>query len=166
MHSNQYGLGTKDKRSANLTDLSYSFIYSRNTAVRSWETSEVNEFLTALEECRGFCICTTNRRENLDAAAMRRFSFKVPFGYAKPEQIAALYDKLLAPLTKGALTEQQRQELLRMKCLTPGDFHAVRSQYNNAFILNGEPEHMKLIAALNREQALKIDSEKSCVGFN
>jgi SpoVK/Ycf46/Vps4 family AAA+-type ATPase len=41
-----------------------SFIYTRDTAQQSWETSQVNEFLTCLEECRGFCICTTNRREH------------------------------------------------------------------------------------------------------
>jgi len=143
-----------------------SFIYSRDIAVRSWETSEVNEFLTALEECRCFCICTTNRRENLDSAAMRRFSFKVEFNYAKSEQVAALYDKLLAPLAQGTLTEQQQYELLRMERLTPGDFHAVRSQYNSLFSLDDQPEHMELIAALAKEQSLKLETGKACIGFN
>jgi len=143
-----------------------SFIYSREMAVRSWETSWVNEFLTALEECRCFCICTTNRREKLDVAAMRRFSFKVEFNYAKPEQVAALYDKLLAPLTQGALPEYQWQKLLSMERLTPGDFRAVGSQYNSLFSPAIRPEHRELITALAREQSLKLETGSARIGFN
>jgi AAA+ superfamily predicted ATPase len=106
-----------------------SFIYSRDIAQRSWETSLVNEFLTCLEECRGFCVCTTNRRDNMDAAAMRRFSFKVEFTYARPEQIRALYASLLAPLARRDLYSEEEHALCSMTRLTPGDFHAVRSQY-------------------------------------
>jgi len=144
-----------------------SFIYSREMAVRSWETSEVNEFLTALEECRCFCICTTNQREKLDPAAMRRFSFKVEFNYAKPQQVAVLYDKLLSPLAQGVLPEHQQQKLLRMERLTPGDFHAVRAQYSTLFSLETQSEHAELIAALAKEQSLKLETtSRACIGFN
>ncbi|MDL2306861.1 ATP-binding protein [Desulfovibrio sp. OttesenSCG-928-C06] len=81
-----------------LIDEADSFIFSRAGAVRSWESSMVNEFLTALEDFRGFCICTTNRRADMDKAAMRRFAFKVAFDYSGPEQILTLYKTLLAPL--------------------------------------------------------------------
>lgn len=53
-----------------------TFLYSQETAIHSWEVSAVNELLTSLEECRCFCICTTNRFKELDAAAVRRFSYK------------------------------------------------------------------------------------------
>ena len=142
-----------------------SFLYSRDMAQRSWESTLVNEFLTCLEECRAFCICTTNRRENLDAAAMRRFSHKVAFGYAKPEQVQALYAGLLHPLCAVPLPPELENELLQMRSLTPGDFHAVRSQYASFFGHEEAPTHQRLIAALKREQRLKVEQGIRHIGF-
>ena len=141
-----------------------TFLYSREMAQRSWESSLVNEFLTALEECRGFCICTTNRMVELDAAAMRRFSFKVRFTYAGAEQIMALYSALLAPLAVGELPCVLEQEMCGMKRLAPGDFHAVRSQY--WLSERGEVSHEDLILSLKREQEMKLDSEERRAGFS
>ncbi|MDR3357249.1 MAG: AAA family ATPase [Desulfovibrio sp.] len=140
-----------------------SFIYSRDIAQRSWETTLVNEFLTCLEECRGFCVCTTNRRDNMDAAAMRRFSFKVEFTYAKPEQIRALYASLLAPLAGRDLHPEEEKILCSMTRLTPGDFHAVRSQY-----WLEEPASVdipELLERLKHEQNIKLDKNQSRIGF-
>ena len=123
----------------------------------------VNEFLTALEECRTFCICTTNRREILDAAAMRRFSHKIAFGYAKPAQVRAMYASLLAPLCQGPLPAELEKEMLDCATLTPGDFHAVRSQYDNFFADEQVVDHKTLVAALRKEQKLK--TEKRRIGF-
>lgn len=140
-----------------------SFLFSREMAHRSWESTMVNEFLTALEECRGFCICTTNRRDNMDQAAMRRFSHKVAFTYSKPEQVKALYDALLAPLVAEPMSKELEAELLVMRRLTPGDFHAVRSQ----MVFDGEREvtHPELLQGLRREQDLKLDSDRRGMGF-
>jgi len=140
-----------------------SFLYSRDIAQRSWETSMVNAFLTALEECRCFCICTTNRRDSLDAAAMRRFSHKVAFSYAGPAQVRALYAGLLAPLCADALPAAQERELLRLNRLTPGDFHAVRARCDPLFADTSQISHTSLIAALAQEQALKLEQRR--VGF-
>jgi len=141
-----------------------SFIYSRDIAQQAWESTQVNEFLTALEECRCFCVCTTNRRENLDAAAMRRFAHKLPFGYAKPPQVKSLYMKLLQPLCNAALSKECERDLLRLECLTPGDFHAVRSQYRSSF--GGDaPAHETLIDALKKEQTLKVEKREHRIGF-
>jgi SpoVK/Ycf46/Vps4 family AAA+-type ATPase len=140
-----------------------TFLYSRETAQRSWESSLVNEFLTSLEECRGFCICTTNRADKLDPAAMRRFSFKVPFGYAGPDQAAALYAALLAPLAGNALPESLERELRAMTRLAPGDFHAVRSQH--WLSEPGGTSHEELVKSLAREQELKLDREERRIGF-
>ena len=141
-----------------------SFIYSRNGAQHSWESTLVNEFLTALEECRGLCICTTNRRDTMDAAAMRRFSFKVAFAYARPEQVAALYDKLLAPLCKTAMPPDLRRELSALPRLAPGDFHVVRSNCAGRFGKSTtELSHERLVAALRKEQSLKLEGGR--IGF-
>jgi len=142
-----------------------SFLYSRETAQRSWESSLVNEFLTALERCRGFCICTTNRRKQLDPAAMRRFSHKVEFRYADSAQLLALYEALLAPLCEGELPDALRRRLTGMACLAPGDFHAVRAQYDPLFTEPGETTHEMLVEALTREAELKIEPKERRIGF-
>lgn len=142
-----------------------TFLYSRDTAQRSWETSLVNEFLTALEECRCFCVCTTNRRDNLDAAAMRRFSHKIAFAYAGREQVLSLYTKLLAHICAAPLSPVLEKRLVGLDRLTPGDFHAVRSQYDPLFIDASEVSHKLLIDALIKEQTLKTEQTTRRIGF-
>ena len=140
-----------------------SFLYSRDTAQHSWETTRVNEFLTSLEECRGLCVCTTNRRDTMDAAAMRRFSLKILFTYAKPEQLRALYTTLLAPLARGPLPPELEGRLSTCANLAPGDFHAVRSQ--SWMAEPGSLSHKDLLDALLREQTLKLEKNTRRVGF-
>ncbi len=142
-----------------------TFLYSRDIAQRSWETSQVNEFLTQLEECRCFCICTTNRLNGLDEAALRRFSYKVAFTWAKPQQIIALYNSLLAPLCKEKLTPELERELTGLTRLAPGDFHTVRSQYNSFLSDEASATHEDMITALKREEALKARYISRNAGF-
>ena len=137
-----------------------SFIFSRDMANHSWETTMVNEFLTALEECRCFCVCTTNRREQLDEASMRRFAHKLEFVYANTVQAQALYDSLLATLCKTDMTEDEKNSLARLDCLSPGDFHTVRSQFDPLFVDKDKVSHKKLLLALAKEQEQKLDKEK------
>ena len=140
-----------------------SFLYSRDSSAHSWENPLVTEFLTSLERCRGFCVCTSNRLKDLDEAALRRFSFKIAFGYAGPEQAKALYKSLLAPLVDGTLPENVAEALSNMRCLAPGDFHVVKSQYWLA--AQGEATHEKLLENLAREEKLKRDGQGRTVGF-
>ena len=125
----------------------------------------MNEFLTSLERCKGFCICTTNRRDQLDPAAMRRFSHKVEFRYADSAQVLALYEALLAPLCEGELPEALRRRLTSMASIAPGDFHAVRAQYDPLFTSPGETTHEMLVDALAREAELKVEPKERRVGF-
>lgn len=140
-----------------------SFLNNRDNVRQGWEKTQINEFLTALESFSGICICTTNRRDGMDAAAMRRFSFKIPFGYARAVQLEALYASLLAPLVGTPLPAEQKARLAMQKKLTPGDFHAVRMQ----FWLNqsGSVSHDVLLAALLHEQAIKLDTVAQRIGF-
>ncbi len=142
-----------------------TFLYSRNIAQRSWETTQVNEFLTQLEECRCFCVCTTNRLDELDSAALRRFSYKVKFTWAKPEQVMALYNALLAPLCKEAITPEVERELRQFTRLTPGDFHAVHGQFNSFMSGEATATHEAMIAALRREEQLKGKYASRSAGF-
>lgn len=146
-----------------LIDEADSFIFSRSGAVRSWESSMVNEFLTALEDFRGFCVCTTNRRDDMDNAAMRRFTFKVGFDYAGPEQILSLYNALLAPLADAPISQQIEKELMRIKNLTPGDFHAVRTRV--ALENEDKLTPAALLEELKRELQTKQDKAARSIGF-
>lgn len=67
-------------------------IFDRSNAKAQWQISQVNEFLTHLEECKGFVICTTNYIDKLDRAVLRRFSTKIEFTYANEKQKLALFE--------------------------------------------------------------------------
>ena len=132
-----------------------TFLYSRDMAVRSWEVSVVNEFLVNLEECKCFCICTTNRINELDPASLRRFSYKIKFDYSGSSQVLALYNSLLRPLCETELSSELVRELETFTRLTPGDFHSVRSQYSSLLSNEKVATHENLINALRREMTMK-----------
>lgn len=136
-----------------------SFLYSRDVAHQSWEVTLVNEFLTSLEESRGFCICTTNRMEHIDKAALRRFSYRLQFRYADKAQVKALYNTILAPLCKDIISYKCWKQLTNMQYLTPGDFHVVRERYNPLFTKSENVTHDLLVQELWQEMQLKIDSK-------
>ena len=54
---------------------------SRERARRSWEVTQVNELLHQMENFNGVMIGATNFAMNLDAAVLRRFTFKLEFDY-------------------------------------------------------------------------------------
>ncbi|MBQ7607227.1 MAG: AAA family ATPase [Desulfovibrionaceae bacterium] len=139
-----------------------SFLTSREDAQHSWERTQTNEFLTQLENCRTFCICTSNFREIIDSAAMRRFTFKIKFHYAGPTQIAALYKSILSPLAKGNIPNDLLYELQQEQMLTPGDFRAVYAQF---CLEEGQVPHADLVKALKREEKLKLEKKERGIGF-
>lgn len=142
-----------------------SFLFPRERTREPWEATLVNEFLTSLESFRGFCICTTNRRKDMDSAAMRRFSYKIRFRYADTVQVQALYEALLAPLCKGRLSSALRCRLKGMDRLTPGDFHSVRARYDPLFSDNEGLTHAMLVEELAKEVEMKTESGGRRIGF-
>lgn len=56
-----------------------SFLLERERTFHSWEITMVNEFLTQMEEFSGILICTTNLRQLMDKAMLRRFHLMVEF---------------------------------------------------------------------------------------
>ena len=63
-----------------------SFLRDRSLAHHSWEVTQTNELLTQMEHYDGIFILATNRLDNLDPAAMRRFDFHVHFKSLTLEQ--------------------------------------------------------------------------------
>lgn len=73
------------KKSIILIDEAEALLSNRNNAVRSWEVSQVGEFLRHLEDHKGIVFVATNHPEMLDVAFQRRFFFKVEFKTPSPE---------------------------------------------------------------------------------
>jgi SpoVK/Ycf46/Vps4 family AAA+-type ATPase len=131
-----------------------SFLHNRNQAVRSWEVSLINEFLTQMEHFQGFLICSTNRFNHLDPASIRRFSHKVEFNWLTPEGNTIFYEKLLSNLVSDRLTTGLKKRLSSIQRLAPGDFKTVRTQFS--FYPKEEVSHVHLISALQSESDLKM----------
>ena len=69
-----------------LIDEIEGFLQDRREARYSWEVTGVNEMLTQIESFPGIFIASTNLRDNLDQAALRRFDIKIRFDYLLPKQ--------------------------------------------------------------------------------
>lgn len=146
-----------------LVDEVDSFIAARDGAQHSWEQTMVNEFLTQLDGFEGICVCTTNFRNILDLAAMRRFSYKIEFTYAKAQQLRLLYSHILQPLVGSDPDETFLKRLCARKTLTPGDFHTVRMQY---WLEDSDAlTHELLLQALIKEERLKLEQSGQQLGF-
>jgi len=141
-----------------------SLLFSRDRAVRSWEISFTNEFLSQMERFRGILICTTNRLLDLDSASIRRFNHKVGFQYLTPEGNVVFYRKMLASLVDGSVDQKTLKELENISNLAPGDFKVVRDRY--CFYPQDEVNHRVLVQALREEAKMKkIHRGDSEIGF-
>ena len=137
-----------------LLDEADSFLQNRQMAVRSYEVTEVNEMLQGMERFDGIFICTTNLFERLDEAALRRFSFKIRFLPLLPEQRLRMFVSEVLEGDETRLTDGHRDALSRLELLAPGDFAAVKRQYQ---LLGDVPAPEEFIEQLGREHAVKPD---------
>ena len=146
-----------------LLDEADSFLRSRQRAERTYEVTEVNEMLQGMERFGGLFICTTNLFDELDEAALRRFTFKVRFKPMKAEQRLAMFvaEALAGDATQ--LTAERRQRLAVLDQLAPGDFAAVKRQVE---ILAVAFEPDEFLAQLESEHRIKPGvRERRGIGF-
>jgi SpoVK/Ycf46/Vps4 family AAA+-type ATPase len=146
-----------------LLDEADSFLRSRRLAERHYEVTEVNEMLQGMERFGGVFICTTNLFEDIDEAALRRFTFKIRFLPLLPGQRETLFvnEALGGDVTK--LTSEQAGRLAALDRLAPGDFAAVRRQVD---ILGVVFEPDEFLAQLESEHRVKPDVRtRRSVGF-
>jgi len=147
-----------------IIDEADSLLFSRDRAIRSWEISFTNEFLTRMESFSGILICTTNRLKDLDQASLRRFIYKLEFDYLKPEGNIIFYEMFLRPLAPAALSTKLNDRLEALKNLTPGDFKVVRNRY--CFHRKEDISHQTLIEVLENEAKFKnIHKKDKAIGF-
>lgn len=139
----------EDEDAVLIIDEADSLLSSRDRAVRSWELSFTNEFLTQMERFNGILICTTNRLKDLDSASVRRFNHKIEFNYLTAAGNMIFYNLFLAPLTNRDIDEKTRNNLHSMNSLAPGDFKVVRDRYSLAN--NERITHDELMLAIQGE---------------
>jgi SpoVK/Ycf46/Vps4 family AAA+-type ATPase len=149
-----------------LFDEADSFLRDRRGASRGWEVTQVNEFLQRLECARGVVACTTNLAHDLDEAALRRFVFKIPFGFLDGERAAALFARALAPHLAAPLGDDEREVLVatlaRVGDLAPGDFAAVARRLG---ALGARVTVASCVAELQLEVRAKQRAPRAPVGF-
>ncbi len=133
-----------------LLDEADSFLRSRRMAERHYEVSEVNEMLAGMERYAGLFICTTNAFDDLDEAALRRFSFKIRFKPLRPDQRRAMFERELGEPTGPVLEDALLARLDAMDALTLGDFAAVRQQAEILGETLSPEEFMTLLEAEHR----------------
>ena len=146
-----------------LLDEADSFLLDRRGAQRHHELSEVNEMLQGMERFRGIFVCTTNLLERIDAAALRRFSFKILFKPLRPEQRLALFAREALGAAEAPLEPAWRARLLRLDQLCLGDYAAVRRQLE---ILQEALDPEGWLEQLEAEHRLKPEvRERRSIGF-
>jgi len=103
-----------------ILDEADSFLRDRSNAKQSWEASQTNEMLTQMETHDQPFFCTTNLIDTMDAAALRRFTFKIKFDFLKPSQLADAFQFFFGV---GA-----PRSLDKYHILTSGDFANVKTK--------------------------------------
>ncbi|MBR3223450.1 MAG: ATP-binding protein [Kiritimatiellae bacterium] len=134
-------------------------LQDRSNASRSWEVTQVNELLQQMENFDGIMVAATNFSKNLDPATMRRFTFKLEFGYLDDAGKKSFFERMF----KTTLTDGEFAELRQLGNLAPGDFRTVRQ---GQFYLGDAVTNLDRIAALKEECAVKKDGDSHApIGF-
>ena len=133
-----------------LLDEADSFLRSRRMAERNYEVSEVNEMLQGMERFTGVFICTTNLFQDLDEAALRRFTFKVQFKPLTAVQRERMFVAEALGGEAASLSAEQRSRLAQLGSLTPGDFAAVKRQIDVLGVAFEPDEFMSQLEAEHR----------------
>lgn len=135
-----------------LIDEGDSFLRNRELARNSWEITSVNEMLSQMERHTQPFILTTNLMNDLDPAALRRFTFKMKFDFLTIEQAKRLFVQYFGCEAPPAIE--------RNHMLAPGDFANVKTQVVIRKITDPE----RIYALLLDETNLKPQSSNG-MGF-
>ena len=135
-----------------LLDEADSFLRSRRMAERNYEVSEVNEMLQGMERFAGVFICTTNLFDELDEAALRRFTFKIRFLPLAAGQRERMFVAEALEGDAAGLTPERRARLAQLDQLAAGDFAAVKRQID---ILGDAFEPDEFLSQLEGEHRTK-----------
>ena len=136
-------------------------VQSRERSQFSWEVTQVNELLHRMENFKGVMVGATNFAANLDAAILRRFTFKLEFDYLDEAGKKLFFERMF----RTTLSDTEAAQLEGIRNLTPGDFRTVRQ---GLFYLGQDVTNAERLEALKRESAAKNanrSADKGKMGF-
>jgi len=151
-----------------LLDEADSLFLDRARAERGWERSQTNELLTRMEGFAGILVCCTNRRDDFDAAAMRRFQWKLTFAPPDTTKRLELYRSYFTELC-GEPDSDATGRLERLDGLCPGDFAAVHKALVPVAAARGGSarlEHGFVLGRLEAELACRAAPKGTRIGFS
>lgn len=140
-----------------LLDEGDSFLRDRSFARSQWEVTMVNELLQHMERFPGIFVVCTNLFEGLDAAALRRFTFKLEFNALTLDQRWEMFlNETGIAARKEILSDKTKEEwyerLAFMQQLAAGDFATVKRQ---CMILGVELTPVEWLDQLEQEVKVK-----------
>lgn len=133
-------------------------LQNRSKAVRSWEVTQVNELLHQMENFSGVMIGATNFFDNLDPAVLRRFTFKLEFGYLDDDGKRLFFERMF----NSKLSDIEAKRLDAVARLTPGDFRTVRQ---SLYYLGASVDNAMRIGELEKEARIKGTTGCDRIGF-
>ena len=145
-----------------LLDEADSFLRNREGAQKSWEVSQVNELLQQMERFDGVFICATNLFAQIDAAALRRFAFKIAFKAMLPEQRVRMFVQEALASDEQQMNRNMQDRLNRLESLVPGDFAVVNRQSKLMGVI---PTPEQFLDELESECREKPSSSGRTIGF-
>ncbi|MBC7539815.1 MAG: AAA family ATPase [Bacteriovorax sp.] len=138
-----------------------SLLSSRDGHNRTWETTQVNEILTCMENFRGILLCATNHVDNLDMAAQRRFLFKLKFDYLDKDGVIHFYNKFFKNYVSDEVTQNEIDDLKSINGLTPSDFNNLKRKFD----IIAPSNHGEILQQLQLEIGYKKSLFKKKVGI-
>ncbi|MGL4854775.1 MAG: ATP-binding protein, partial [Lentisphaeria bacterium] len=137
-----------------------ALVQSRQRAQHSWQISQVNELLYQMENFNGVLIGATNFLQNIDAATLRRFTFKFEFDYLDNVGKKIFFERMF----QSKLSDREEARLNLIENLAPGDFRTVRQGF---YYLGNEVSNEERLQALEQETQFKIENKyrPNKVGF-
>ncbi len=140
----------EDENAVLLLDEADSFLQDRRGAQRTYEVTEVNEMLQGMERHNGVFICTTNLLDSLDAAALRRFTFKIKFMALTAAQRESMFVTEALGSNASLMTYELRVRLAKLTQMCLGDFAAVKRQTHILAATFSSDEFMSQLEAEHR----------------
>jgi len=129
-----------------------SLFLDRKGSEKQYQIQHTNEFLMQMENFKGILICATNNKDSMDSAVMRRFTSKVGFSFLTDEGKNKLQELYFGDFE---FNELDKEELMRIPNLTPGDFKVVF----NKSLLDEDMSSQNIVEALKMEAEYKKENK-------
>ena len=143
-----------------------SLLISRDISDRkSWEISQVNEMLMAIERFRGILIVTSNRFEHMDSAMSRRFDIKIHFDWMSSKQLRSLMEAIL-------IMNKKSREIQRLSGIPDSMLSSIRTSpgkvkgaLRGMALMSTPLTARSLLAAVTEASRLDIQPVRRPIGF-